>query len=526
MLFKNVSTFNNVIFIGLFGFMFIPVRYKTLSALLAVAFGATISFAQVMSTQEYIDAYKYAAMQEMKVYNIPASITLGQGILESSSGNSKLARDCNNHFGIKCRKEWTGAYCLADDDAPNECFRGYSSAMESYRDHSMFLKNSSRYGNLFALQVSDYEGWANGLREAGYATNPAYANILIGLIKRYRLTIYDSMVLLGDDFVSPDTAAQRVISINGLPAVYAASGETPESIARRQQMGAWQIYKYNDLKRGESLDPGEIVYLKPKKRKGTVELVTVKEGESMRDISQQYGIKLKQLYKKNHLKPGQQVKPGEVLTLQRKSAVAPETIDPAAVHKPIPPPVDNPKPDNSNVGQPENASKGFHEVKAGETLYSIAVKYGVTVDDLMLWNNLAGTELKAGQTLILKTGMKLAPADTTRATTTKEVSQSVKYHVVISGETLFSISRLYNQPVDSIKAWNGLNGSGIHPGQELVVNNGKKKTEKVTTPNSYTVQPGDTLYSIARKYGLSAETLRKKNNLASDKIVPGQVLQL
>src|SRR5436190_18155983 len=109
---------------------------------------------QSTSTREYIDAYKYAAMQEMKVYRIPASITLAQGILESSSGNSPLAKDCNNHFGFKCRKNWTGSSCLADDDAPNECFRGYISAMESYRDHSLFLQDNIRYKRLFEFPVT------------------------------------------------------------------------------------------------------------------------------------------------------------------------------------------------------------------------------------------------------------------------------------------------------------------------------------------------------------------------------------
>lgn len=476
---------------------------------------------QVLSTKDYIDAYKYAAMQEMKIYNIPASITLGQGILESASGNSKLATECNNHFGIKCRKEWTGPYCLADDDAANECFRGYGSAMESYRDHSLFLKGGQRYNSLFTLMATDYQGWANGLRAAGYATNPSYAKTLIGVIEKYRLTMYDSMVIFGEDYLSPDTAAQRVITKNGLPAVFAKAGQTPRDIAKENEMGAWQIYKYNDLKRGEQLDPGEIVYLKPKKRKGTVDVVVVKEGESMRAVSQEYGIKLKQLYKKNHLKPGQQVKPGEILTLQAKNPGTPVTVDPNQVTKPTTP-VE--KPVDHEVNKDENAN--FHEVKPGETLYSIAAKYGVTVEELKLWNNLSGSGLKTGQLLILKKGVKAVDRDTAQSHTEKEIEKSVKYHIVLRGETLYSIGKMYNVSVDSIVSWNHLLNLSIYEGQELVINNESGKKVDKTVPITYSVQPGDTLYSIARKYGLSVEALRKLNGLTTDNLTVGQTLNL
>lgn len=477
--------------------------------------------AQVLSTKEYIDAYKFAAMQEMKIYNIPASITLGQGILESASGNSKLATECNNHFGIKCRKEWTGAYCLADDDAPNECFRGYASAMESYRDHSLFLSGSQRYQTLFTLQATDYRNWAEGLRTAGYATNPAYAKTLIGVIERYRLTMYDSMVVLGEDFIAPDTAAQKIISKNGLPAVYAKAGQTPAQIAKEHEMGAWQIYRYNDLKRGESLDPGEIVYLKPKKRKGTVAVVTVKEGESMRDISQEYGIKLRHLYKKNRLKPGMQVKAGEVLSLQRKSAETPVVMTKDEIEE-----ADKPISKSADPANPVTPSeKLFHEVKSGETLYSIAAKYGVAVEDLMRWNNLGGNSLKAGQVLVLKKSVKYDKGDSKDTSAgAAQVKSSVKYHIVMSGETLYSISKLYNQPVDSIKIWNNLADNSIKPGQELIVNKWEKKYNSI--PGTYTVHEGDTLYSISRKFGISVADLKMLNSLNSNAIVPGMILKL
>ncbi|MFM6953259.1 MAG: glucosaminidase domain-containing protein, partial [Bacteroidota bacterium] len=214
--------------------------------------------AQLMSTRQYIDSFKFVAMQEMRAHGVPASITLGQGVLESASGNSKLAKNCNNHFGIKCRTNWTGKFCLADDDAKDECFRGYETAFDSYRDHSLFLKGARRYYLLFELSATDYKGWAHGLREAGYATNPNYGNILIGVIEKYRLSQYDSMVVLGEDFYVPGTnTLNSPVEVNGIQAIVAKPGETPEQVAARYNMSTWQIYKYNDISKGDMLSPGE-----------------------------------------------------------------------------------------------------------------------------------------------------------------------------------------------------------------------------------------------------------------------------
>lgn len=488
--------------------------------------------AQTLSTTQYIDAYKYAAMQEMKIYKIPASITLGQGILESASGNSKLAKDCNNHFGIKCRKNWTGSHCLADDDAPNECFRGYANAMEGYRDHSLFLKDNPRYATLFTYQQTDYKSWATGLKTAGYATNPAYAATLIGVIERYRLTIYDSMVLLGEDYFSPDTAAQRIIQFHGIESVVAKKGDSPESIAKQFEMGTWQVYKYNDLKKGETLNPGEIIYLKPKRRKGDTAYHTVKEGETMREISQEHTIKLKQLYKKNKLKPGQQVKPGEMLYLQKKATEPPKTTLPGEIIKSSPS-KDTVKLQNKpNPVNTENASdKLFYEVKAGETLLSIAVKTKVSAADLKRWNNLDDSPLKAGQLLVIKQGVKWNGKDTaTVGHTVSEIKKSSRYHVVLKGETLWSIGRLYGISADSLIAWNGLQGKPLKEGAELRVyalpGKTEQKNEKEAQPNTYQVQAGDTLYSISRRFGITVDELKRLNGLAGNSISKGQWLRI
>jgi LysM repeat protein len=429
--------------------------------------------AQNTTTAQYIETYKSIAMQEMRLNGIPASITLAQGILESASGNSKLAKDCNNHFGIKCRKNWTSKYCLADDDAPNECFRGYETAEESYRDHSLFLKENSRYATLFTHTVTDYSSWANGLRTAGYATNPAYGSSLIAVIEKHQLARFDSMVVLGADYTPPVSSVVTVAQeINGLPIIVAKEGQTSESIATENAMGAWQIYKYNDLKRGEKIQPGEIVYLKPKKRRADIPVHLVKDGETIRSISQLHGIKMKHIYKKNDLKPGQQVKPGDVLYLQKKKSVESNqktaTIDSAQS-----------KPDlvkdetkiriNQSVDEPV---AGIHTVKQGETLYSIARINRVTVEDLMEWNGLNSNTIKVDQKLYLTKPSELSNEDTDNSKTEKTVNpvkkQSV-YHAVKKGETLYQIAKKHGTTVDFLKKLNNLRNDTIQTGQRILV---------------------------------------------------------
>ena len=139
----------------------------------------------------YIKKYAPAATKNMRFFKIPASITLAQGILESGYGEGTLAKNANNHFGIKCHKDWKGKSIKHDDDEKNECFRSYKNPLRSYRDHSLFLVDRDRYSSLFKLNRKDYRGWAIGLKAAGYATDPKYADKLISLIERFKLTRFD-----------------------------------------------------------------------------------------------------------------------------------------------------------------------------------------------------------------------------------------------------------------------------------------------------------------------------------------------
>lgn len=305
------------------------------------------------SREEYIEKYSDLAIKEMHRTGIPASITLAQAVLESGNGNSTLARNSNNHFGIKCHSDWKGKTFTWDDDKRNECFRKYNSVHDSYRDHSDFLKYRSRYAFLFELKPTDYKGWSKGLKKAGYATNPKYAHLLIGIIEDNNLTAYDkgkipdrkkktdqsSQVLipqplpLQDDdietaissaygeFVIQAGARKREINeINRVDYITILPGDTFESLAEEFELLKWELSKYNELSEGSSLEAGQIIYLQPKRNqaeKGNMFHIAG-ENESMWDIAQQYGVKTKKLFEINDMKKGQNPQPGQKLKLREK----------------------------------------------------------------------------------------------------------------------------------------------------------------------------------------------------------------
>lgn len=260
----------------------------------------------------YIEQYKGMAIQQMNKYGVPASITLAQGLLESGSGMSRLAREANNHFGIKCSGGWTGPYVLANDDAPNEHFRKYQSAEQSFEDHSLFLRRNPRYANLFALSKTDYRGWAYGLKAAGYATNPHYAENLIQLIENYELAQYDTgsgsrrySAIHGKHMTVPSKVGEHLLqNCNGCYYVVARRGDTFASIAKEMKISERKLRKYNEVDKHYTLQEGEVVFLHKKQSKADKSLKgiwhQVKYGESMHDICQQYAMQMKTLYKINH----------------------------------------------------------------------------------------------------------------------------------------------------------------------------------------------------------------------------------
>ena len=275
--------------------------------------------------QEYIDQYKDLAIEEMLRYNIPASITLAQGIFESGAGRSELSVKGNNHFGIKCHG-WTGRSVYHDDDARNECFRAYDNVLQSYEDHSKFLRYNVRYNSLFTLQRTDYRGWAQGLKACGYATNPRYADKLIELIELYKLyeldkaTSYDKFMAKRGGYDKPVSQGMSLHPIkiyNKNYYIIARAGDTFKGIGEEIDISYRKIAKYNERDKNDVLHAGEIIYLKKKQKKADKVYKNrphiVKAGESMYSIAQRYGIRLKSLYKKNHLSPDYQARVGDTL---------------------------------------------------------------------------------------------------------------------------------------------------------------------------------------------------------------------
>jgi LysM repeat protein len=297
-----------------------------------------------MTAEQYIEKYKDDAIKEMLLFNIPASITLAQGMLESANGNSDLAVYANNHFGIKCHAGWDGPTFIKDDDAKDECFRKYPSALDSYTDHSNFLKTRSRYAPLFELKRTDYKGWAKGLHKVGYATDPKYTRRLLTLIEDYELFKYDKTdertpaqlkqntemtgqvkpIVKKTETQKPaktQATAQRhvlrpVEQFRFINYVIIKPGDSFSKIAQETDKDVWQLCKFNDLQSTDKLIAGERLYLQPKRRNAKEPYHVVKKGETMRSISQLYAIKLKSLYKKNRMRPGEEPKVGETLYLQ------------------------------------------------------------------------------------------------------------------------------------------------------------------------------------------------------------------
>ena len=301
------------------------------------------------SREEYIEKYKDIAIREMKRVGIPASITMAQALLESDNGNSKLARRANNHFGIRCGGDWKGKTFHQDDDEKHECFRKYSKAEESFIDHSDFLLKK-RYADLFKLKITDYKAWARGLKKAGYATNPKYPQLLIQIIeenKLYLLDVQDEKALAGNrgkkkskggeevSYAKPNKVAEKradtddfsihpkqreILSNNRIKYIVCKEGDSFGSLNKELDLMPWQLPKYNEIERSASLHEGQVLYLQPKRNKAEFgfEYHTVKEGESMYDISQIYGIKLSKLYQMNLLPEGENVVPGTILNLRKQ----------------------------------------------------------------------------------------------------------------------------------------------------------------------------------------------------------------
>ena len=306
--------------------------------LFCILFGFSV-FSQ-SKTDLYIAKYATLAVSEMNEFGIPASIILSQGILESGNGESYLAREGKNHFGIKCHG-WEGMKIYADDDAENECFRKYKKVEQSYRDHSEFLTTHRRYSSLFELKITDYKGWAKGLKKCGYATNPKYANLLITLIERHDLSRLDSEraeeeVTVADADKTEDVQQREEVAQtnpstyigtqsqtrdvrttdHGVQFIIARKGDSPKSLSHDLEMMTWQFRRYNEVSKEYVFAEGEKVYLQPKKNFASYSWHVVRSNQTLWDISQIYGMKTSALRRKNNLEKDEALVKGMRLSLK------------------------------------------------------------------------------------------------------------------------------------------------------------------------------------------------------------------
>ncbi len=330
--------------------------FKTFLSIVALVIVNLVHGQKSQVVLDYIDAYKELAIEEMRRTGVPASIKLAQGIHETQAGKSVLVLKSNNHFGIKCKSVWTGAKVYHDDDARGECFRSYPSSLDSYRDHSDFLKNSQRYAFLFEMDPTDYKGWAYGLKKAGYATNIKYSQILIRIIEEYGLHNYTMIALnraTESDAILASTENKHPVvatalmtentapllrkedfptgafMINNTRVIFAEAGTALLTIAREYDIALARLLEFNELK-SDVLGKDQLVYLQRKRKTGANEFCIVKPGETLYDICQAQGLRLESLVEYNHLQPYDQPAAGEKLYLRAAAPARPRVAENAA----------------------------------------------------------------------------------------------------------------------------------------------------------------------------------------------------
>lgn len=421
---------------------------------------------QSQVTEQYIDQYKGIAEQEMARTGVPAAVSLAQGILESQSGTGWLVLHSHNHFGVKCKNDWTGPTIGYDDDRKNECFRVYRTDDSSWRDHSDFLASNPRYAFLFYLDPSDYKAWAMGLKKAGYATDKRYAERLIQTIETYHLEQYTDRVLamgkgapagsfadILDRKVNADRRAMGLpgtpppadsdvedtspvspypagtFSVNGRRVIYLPSGTQLITVAEKYHIRLSRLVSYNDL-HTDVLPAGMLVFLQRKAKTGAHAMHRLASGETLQTVSQEEGMQLKWLCRFNGLSASDAPPSGTLLYLQGdapqesaqpkkrgflarlfskdRPAAAPASA--VTAQAPRDPATEVPAKDPPTVpgqpaqpAQPAAAQAGTYEVKKGDTLYGISRKYDVPVTSIRAWNHLENDQIKVGQKLIVET---------------------------------------------------------------------------------------------------------------------------
>ncbi len=398
-----------------------------------------------VQTLKYIAKYKKAAQQKMRDYGIPASITLAQGILESASGTSYLARVANNHFGIKCADNWEGPKVYKDDDHKNECFRRYKDAAESFRDHSEFLAKRRRYAFLFRLPPGDYEAWAKGLKKAGYATDPSYPSKLIYIIEKYKLHELDKEVLKGMKIKEESIVYENNNNQSEKIIYEVKPGETLYTIAKKFNIPVKEIKEMNNLVDFDIYE-GQILVLKMPKNK-------VAEVEQQVTISEEKPVEKAQEDEKAEVEENTEIQEISVeeTAKEEKSDIRDKIKKETALE---------------NKGQQtleNNENMIEHIVQPKETLFSISRTYGVSVEEIKKSNGLTDNQLKVGQKLYIPVKKKEAEIQEVESQNTN----LPEFHIVQPGETLYRIHVKHNVPIEKLKELNGLKDNTIRVGQKI-----------------------------------------------------------
>lgn len=469
---------------------------------------------------QYVLTYKDVAIQEMHRTGIPASIKLGQGLLESSIGTSRLAVEANNHFGAKCHNTWFGETILHDDDAPQECFRKYPSAYDSYIDHSYVLAKE-RYNSLYELDAYDYKNWAIGLKKAGYATDPNYANKLIKMIERYALFVYDRMehypnseVVMVDNqakmkfnFVSierkdfeeelvppPKEVTKlkkrvskkigkikptRIQQFNGVDYVVYSKPVLPVQASNAYRLTLSELLEFNYAELDHQFKTNERIYLEPLRKRAPRKnrIHQISDDETMRDVALRYAMDLNTLYEYNGIPYGSQPKVGEILYLRNTNPIPPNLV----------PSINQTLPSFENACETETQALAStanqwafsitnHSERFGSILDSTSVAYNpraeilqVQLDGMMNYDFTKFVPLELPKPVDGSTPTEKTPAKSNADESITDSGEKV-FHKVVSGDTLSEIAEEYNITVSKLKQLNSLKSTVIKIGQKLRVN--------------------------------------------------------
>lgn len=433
--------------------------------------GVLKASAQSVSTTQYIETYKNLAMEEMRRSGVPAAIKLAQGILETQSGNGWLVLNSNNHFGIKCKNNWTGKSVNYDDDARQECFRKYESAQESWKDHSEFLHNNPRYKFLFDFDPADYKSWAYGLKTAGYATSKTYPQQLIQIIETYNLQQYNALAMsnapipTGPVFVNepgsesaPVGATGNTVAayepvdkpqypqgtefrINGRKVILVKEGTALIQLASEKDIRLSNLLSYNDLTEDVPLEKDMLIFLQSKNKRGQNDYHIVARGETMHDIAQAEGVQLKWLRKRNKMEEGDQPAVGERVVLDGFAS-------------------SKPKLGSNSVAKVDD----YKDLNPRQVIKDVKAEIAKATNAN---NNTATADAPVAKAP--EKGIPREMVEDLKKVGSVTSTGGSKFHTVTEKETLYSISRQYSVTVAQLQQWNNLQENGIKIGQQLIV---------------------------------------------------------